>query len=88
MATDGGEEVDKQRIVRITDIAQEPLETLLPIEGFDDKCHLFHSKKLLKNSFTSYHVFKLILMLPKKDVRSLLITSHKMKHIYHGMEAM
>ena len=38
MATGGGTEeegANAQRIVRIADIAQEPLETLLPIEGYE-----------------------------------------------------
>lgn len=42
MATGGGgggggsEDVNKQQVLRITDIAQEPLEVLLPIDGYED----------------------------------------------------
>jgi hypothetical protein len=36
MATGGEGEIDQQRILRITDIVQEPLETLLPIEGYEN----------------------------------------------------
>ncbi|CAF4402868.1 unnamed protein product [Rotaria sp. Silwood2] len=36
MATGGGEETTAQRILRITDIAQEPLEFIAPIGGFEE----------------------------------------------------
>jgi hypothetical protein len=35
MATGGGEEASAQRILRISDIAKEPLEVLLPIAGYE-----------------------------------------------------
>ncbi|CAF1391883.1 unnamed protein product, partial [Rotaria sordida] len=36
MATSGGEEAIAQRILRITDIAQEPLEFITPIGGYEE----------------------------------------------------
>ncbi|CAF1299770.1 unnamed protein product [Rotaria sordida] len=36
MATDGEEEATAQRILRITDIAQEPLESITPIGGYEE----------------------------------------------------
>ncbi|CAF5011142.1 unnamed protein product, partial [Rotaria sp. Silwood1] len=36
MATGGGEEAITQRILRITDIAQEPLEFIAPIGGYEE----------------------------------------------------
>ncbi|CAF4190494.1 unnamed protein product, partial [Rotaria sordida] len=36
MATGGGEEAIAQRILRITDIAQEPLEFITPIGGYEE----------------------------------------------------
>ncbi|CAF4569737.1 unnamed protein product [Rotaria sp. Silwood2] len=36
MATGGGEETIAQRILCITDIAQEPLEFIAPIGGFEE----------------------------------------------------
>ncbi|CAF4348840.1 unnamed protein product, partial [Rotaria sordida] len=35
MATGGGQEATAQRILRIADIAQEPLEFLAPISGYE-----------------------------------------------------
>ncbi|CAF4437396.1 unnamed protein product, partial [Rotaria sp. Silwood2] len=36
MATEGGEEATAQRILRITDIAQEPLQFIAPIGGYEE----------------------------------------------------
>ncbi|CAF5110018.1 unnamed protein product, partial [Rotaria sp. Silwood1] len=36
MATGGGEEAIAQRILRITDIVQEPLEFIAPIAGYEE----------------------------------------------------